>query len=273
MCISVRNTDEASTNHKKGDRMDKSDSSDNPTTGKPRVNHSGHRERKKRQFLCNGIDALADHEIIEILLYYGIPNGNVNHLAHELADRYGTLCGLLNAKYDDLIEIKGVGAHTASLIVFSRLIAQKYIVQHYKESGDNIKTQNFNNSINAVADELKRYCLSLFLGKDAEQAYAFVLDGEGRIISEKMLSSGSGAFVNLSPQSVITFSENAAAVGCVEIVLAHNHPADRGFPSRSDVVSTQRAAKLLISEGYVLRDSIVTGVDGAFSMREEGLLV
>ena len=53
--------------------------------------HQGHRERKKRQFRDFGLDAFADHEALELLLYYAIPRQDTNPLAHELLRRFGSL--------------------------------------------------------------------------------------------------------------------------------------------------------------------------------------
>ena len=39
--------------------------------------HDGHRGRMRRRFLENGLDSFADHEILELLLFYAIPQGDV----------------------------------------------------------------------------------------------------------------------------------------------------------------------------------------------------
>ena len=43
--------------------------------------HAGHRDRKKQQFLRHGLDAFADHEALELLLFYSIPQQDTNPLA------------------------------------------------------------------------------------------------------------------------------------------------------------------------------------------------
>ena len=49
--------------------------------------HAGHRQRLKDKYLKCGADSLSDHELLEILLYYAIPQRNTNDIAHELIDR------------------------------------------------------------------------------------------------------------------------------------------------------------------------------------------
>ena len=35
--------------------------------------HDGHREKMRRRFLQGGLDTFADHEALELLLFYAIP--------------------------------------------------------------------------------------------------------------------------------------------------------------------------------------------------------
>ena len=64
--------------------------------------HDGHRERKRRQFREHGIDAFADHEVLELLLYYAIPRRDVNPIAHALIERFGNLEAVLAAPLEEL---------------------------------------------------------------------------------------------------------------------------------------------------------------------------
>ena len=40
--------------------------------------HKGHRERMRQRFLAEGAKGFADHELLELLLYYAVPRGDVN---------------------------------------------------------------------------------------------------------------------------------------------------------------------------------------------------
>lgn len=84
--------------------------------------HDGHRERKRRQFREHGIDAFADHEVLELLLYYAIPRRDTNPIAHALMERYDSLSGVLNAPVEDLEKVEGIGESAAILLsLVSRL--------------------------------------------------------------------------------------------------------------------------------------------------------
>ena len=53
--------------------------------------HDGHREHMRKRYLAGGLDPFADHEALELLLYYAIPRRDVNPIAHALMERYGSL--------------------------------------------------------------------------------------------------------------------------------------------------------------------------------------
>ena len=56
---------------------------------KPKNIHGGHRKRTKQKFLENGGDGFHDHQLLEMILFYAHPQGDVNPLAHELMNRFG----------------------------------------------------------------------------------------------------------------------------------------------------------------------------------------
>ena len=78
--------------------------------------HSGHRERVKQKFVDCGDLAFGDHELLELMLFHSIPRQNTNDIAHRLIDRFGSLKGVMEARLDELITVKGVGRNTAILI-------------------------------------------------------------------------------------------------------------------------------------------------------------
>ena len=75
--------------------------------------HAGHRQRMKTEFLTRGLEGWPDHRVLELLLFYAIPQGDVNAIAHDLIDRFGSLAGVLDASVDELTKVLGVGEHTA----------------------------------------------------------------------------------------------------------------------------------------------------------------
>ena len=79
----------------------------------PKHRHGGHRARLKEEFCLRGLDAFPEHRVLEMLLFYAIPQGDTNDLAHRLIERFGSLSGVLDASLEDRRTVSGVGEHTA----------------------------------------------------------------------------------------------------------------------------------------------------------------
>ena len=75
--------------------------------------HDGHREKMRQRFLSGGLDHFADHEALELLLYYAIPRRDTNPIAHALLERFGSLSRVLEAAPEELEKVPGVGRRTA----------------------------------------------------------------------------------------------------------------------------------------------------------------
>ena len=75
--------------------------------------HDGHRARKKEQFRQHGLDGFADHEVLELLLYYAIPRRDTNETAHRLLQKFGSLQNVFSAGTEELARVEGVGESAA----------------------------------------------------------------------------------------------------------------------------------------------------------------
>ena len=78
--------------------------------------HENHRERMKHRFLAEGLDHFEPHNILELLLFYAIPQKDTNEIAHSLMERFGSLAEVFDASYDDLVTVPGIKEHSATLI-------------------------------------------------------------------------------------------------------------------------------------------------------------
>lgn len=79
--------------------------------------HDGHRDRKRQQFLTSGPDPFADHELLEVLLYYAVPRKDTNPIAHELINRFGSLQAVFAAPAAELERVPGLGRNAAVLLI------------------------------------------------------------------------------------------------------------------------------------------------------------
>ena len=88
--------------------------------------HKGHRERLRRRFLNEGLSSFEAHNILELLLFYCIPQRDTNPLAHQLIQRFGSVSGVLEADVEQLKEIEYIGENAAILLRLVGEICQSY---------------------------------------------------------------------------------------------------------------------------------------------------
>ena len=219
--------------------------------------HTGHRQRAKEEFLARGLSGMADHKVLELLLFYAIPQGDVNPLAHRLVEHFGSLSGVLNAPYEELVKVKGVGANTATLIRLLPAMAARYLEQS-GELGDELST----------SWQFQQLLMPLFLGARNEMAYLVCMDGKNKLLTYRMLGEGITDSVLITARKVL---EVALACNASRVVLAHNHVSGIAMYSPADVTVTREVAKLLRQVDIELMDHYIIANDDMVSMRESGV--
>ncbi len=88
--------------------------------------HTGHRQRVKNKFKEFGVEAFEKHELLEFLLFFGIPYRDTNETAHKLIKKFGKFSEVFDASIEDLKEIEGMTDNAAVLIKALPGIATKY---------------------------------------------------------------------------------------------------------------------------------------------------
>ena len=220
--------------------------------------HDGHREKMRRRFLQGGLEPFADHEALELLLYYAIPRRDTNPIAHALMERYGSLSAVLTAPVEDLKKVEGIGESAAVLL---KLAPQLY----RKAKLSDAEQETVLNSVERVG----AYLLERFAGEKNEGVYQLCLDRKGKLLACKKLGEGGVASADLDIRRLV---ENALLTGASSVVLAHNHPSGVALPSQDDYAATDRAKAALAVVGVALTDHIIVA-DGDFvSMSDSGYL-
>ncbi|MCL2696553.1 MAG: DNA repair protein [Oscillospiraceae bacterium] len=217
--------------------------------------HHGHRQRKKEQFLASGLDDFPEHEKLEFLLYYSIPLGDTNDLAHSLIERFGSFVDVIGADYEDLLTVSGVKEHTASMICLFRMLAKYYIMER-KGS-----VLGLNNTL-----VLNNYCAAMFLDAENEEVRCVFLDNELNLIDSERVSEGDFGKVELPLRGLLQKIFKACSN---RVVIAHNHPYGSCMPSKPDVDITRELYNFLKIVDIELIDHVIAGMDGVWSMREK----
>ena len=221
--------------------------------------HAGHRERMRKEFLDSNEGAgMADHRLLELILFYSIPRGDVNLLAHELVEKFGSLSGVFHATYDQLMSVPGVGPNTALLLrLFPAALAR------YKE-----QTASFDGQIVDIW-QLKELLEPHFFGLRDEVACLVCMDGKSKVLNVRELGRGVVDAVQIASRKVM---EAALACNASQVVLAHNHVSGVAFPSEADVTTTLHLKRLLAETGIALIDHLILAGGDMVSMAQSGLL-
>lgn len=174
----------------------------------------------REKLRAGGGEALADHELLEMLLFYSIPRVNTNETAHRLLDRFGGMSGLMNAKRYELLTVPGIGEQSADLI----LLMSEFYRRTASES-DKVPT------VFKDLDDVGRYVVRLLDGLSRERVIVLLLSTDYRLIATHQISEGS---VNCAKVDIRQIMEYAILAKAANIVLAHNHPDPILEPSKED---------------------------------------
>src|SRR5262245_30141205 len=71
--------------------------------------YHGHRKRLRARFLEAGADALADYELLELILFRAIPQRDLKPLAKGLLKKFGSFAEVISASPARLAEVPGLG--------------------------------------------------------------------------------------------------------------------------------------------------------------------
>lgn len=218
--------------------------------------HTGHRQRTKREFLVTGLEGWPDHKVLELLLFYAIPQGDVNPLAHSLIDRFGSLTGVFHATFDQLRSVKGVGENTAALILLMPALGGRYL-----------QKQTDMKEIYKTSWQFRDLLEPEFFGARNEKVYLVCLDGKMKLLNLRKLGEGIVDSASVTTRKVL---ETALACNASVVVLAHNHVSGLAIPSTDDVATTRQLARSLHQVGILLYDHFILAEGDMVSMRESG---
>lgn len=221
----------------------------------PKNIHDGHRERVRQKFLKTKLAGFADHEKLELLLFYARPGIDTNEMAHNLLKKFRTIGGVFDASVEQLKEIHGINDATAVLIKLIPEMSKEYINSKSKLMVmDNYKT---------VCDFFKNQ----FVGERNEIIKVACVDDRLRLIACETIAEGTpgSALVNIRRLVEFTYKHN-----CGSIIMAHNHPNGDMLPSDEDLKVTKNMYKFLKPIGIDLIDHIIVAGGQAISLKELG---
>ncbi|MFP4415811.1 MAG: RadC family protein [Chitinispirillaceae bacterium] len=216
--------------------------------------NQGHRARLLERFSASGIGALADYEIIELILTFAIPRRDTKPLAKLLVRRFRSVSGVLNADLKQLEQIEGVGRRTASLLLLFRQV-MSYCLKEQLQDRPVIHHRK-------DVDDYLRFNLGF---RRDEYVAALFLDNGNRVISTEVVTEGTVNQCAVYPRVII---EKALGYKASAFIIAHNHPGGSTEPSDADWQITERLHQLGKLMDLPLLDHIISVQERVVSLRE-----
>ena len=174
------------------------------------AHYHGHRERLRSRFRENGDTALADYEILELLLFRLIPRRDTKPIAKALIERFGTLAGVFGAPAALLQEVKGIGEAVALDL---KLIAS---IGHRT-----LKSELKGRPVLGSWASLIDYCHAAMAHETREQFRILFLDKRNTLIADEIQGKGTVDHTPVYPREVV---KRALELSATAIILVHNHP-------------------------------------------------
>lgn len=218
--------------------------------------HSGHRSRLKLQFLENKLDSMTDIQKLELLLFFAIPQKDTNPLAHNLLNTFGSIKGVFDADFSQLVNVDGIKENSALLIN----LVKSFTKYCYKP--------NYLGKINSTKSALE-FATNLFHGSNTEEFYLICLTNLGDVIKYYLINTGTIDKINIE---IRTLTQIAIENKVNRIIICHNHPHGTAEMSNEDVRFTYSLMCSCLLNSIDLVDHVIVGTNGALSFGETKVL-
>lgn len=219
---------------------------------------SGHRKRLRSRFRVGGADALPDYELLELLLFRAMRNGDVKPVAHRLIDTFGDFNRVISAPIERLQEVEGIGPETALELKLIEAAAQRLT-----------QGRVLGKPVLSSWTALLEYCRVSMAHRDTEQFRIFFLDRKNVLIADELQGRGTVDHVPVYPREVV---KRALDLNASALILVHNHPSGDPTPSEADIRMTQTILAACDAVGVILHDHLIIGKARETSFRSDGYL-
>ncbi|MGO6814875.1 DNA repair protein RadC [Rhizobium brockwellii] len=215
--------------------------------------YHGHRERLRDRFREQGDAALADYEILELLLFRLIPRRDTKPIAKALIERFGSLSGVFGAPQALLTEVKGVGEAVALDLKLISTVAHR-----------TLKSELRSKQVLSSWSSVIQYCHAAMAHETREQFRILFLDKRNVLIADEVQGRGTVDHTPVYPREVV---KRALELSATAMILVHNHPSGDPTPSRADIDMTKVIIDAAKALDITVHDHVIIGRDGHVSLK------
>ncbi len=224
----------------------------------PAVSLAGHRARIRSRFLSAGGDAIADHELIEMVLFLALPRRDTKPIARALLARFGSYAGAISAAVPELLGIEGLGEAGVAALKIVKTSAERLA-----------KAEVLYRPVLSNWDRLMEYLSAVLAREKVEQFRLLFLDNRNRLLADEAQARGTVNHTPVYPREVV---KRALDLHASALILAHNHPSGDPSPSADDIAITRQIVDAARALSITVHDHVVVGNGQWRSFRRDGLM-
>ncbi|HEX3347638.1 MAG TPA: DNA repair protein RadC [Acetobacteraceae bacterium] len=218
----------------------------------------GHRARMRAKLLTAGPEALADHELLEMVLFIALPRRDTKPLARSLIARFGSFAAAIAAPLTELRGTEGLGEAGAASLKTVHAAALRLA-----------RAEVIDRPVLANWDRLMEYLTAVLARERIEQFRVLFLDTRNRLLADEAQGRGTVDHTPVYPREVV---KRALELHATALILVHNHPSGDPTPSQADIAMTREVQQAARALSILLHDHVIVGNGKWLSFRREGLL-
>ena len=212
----------------------------------------------RARLLTAGPDSVADHELLEMMLFLAMPRRDTKPIARALLARFGSFAGAVSASPSDLRSIDGLGDAGVAALKTIQAAALRLV---RAEIVDRPVLENW--------DRLLDYLMAVLARERVEHFRVLFLDSRNGLLADEAQARGTVNHTPVYPREVV---KRALELHASSLILVHNHPSGNPEPSHDDIEMTQQVKQAATALSITLHDHLIIGNGRWFSFRREGLL-
>jgi len=212
--------------------------------------------RPRERMENHGAKALANHELLAILLRTGIRNKSVIELAFQVLGMFDSLHMFRYATLEELVTVPGIGKAKAIELLAAIEFGMRVSKSSQIKAGTVVSSQ-------WIGEFLKEEIGGLM----QENVVAVYLNTKNEIIKKEIVFTGTLNSAVAHPREIFRAGVRYSAA---RIIIGHNHPSGNPEPSEADYQFTKRMVRAGEIIGIELLDHIIVGENKYISLKEEG---
>ncbi len=247
---------------KRASKRGGTDAGDLPGLSPPRppspMTAEGHRDRVRQRLMTGGPDSLADHELLEMILFNAQPRRDTKQIAYALLTRFRTFAAVVSASPQEMRGIPYLGDAGIAALKVIQAAAHRFA-----------KAEVMDAPVLNNWDRLLAYLTAITSRERIEQFRILFLDSKNRLLADEAQSRGTVNHTPVYPREVV---KRALELHATALILVHNHPSGDPVPSKDDLTMTAQIKQTAAVLSITLHDHVIVGNGRTFSFRAEGCL-